>query len=387
METNKTLFARRTVIMVLIIFGWVLCGYLVFRIKQLNGSNIKIPDLCNLIFSKSCDPILSNRFSQLFGFSFAGIGLAYFGLLGLLFSLRKLVIDRLVMFITALGTGAGAFLSYIIIKGGLTCTLCMMIHLLNPLILIFLLIGLRNSVPSLLTKSNSGRSFYLRWSVMLLMVIAIGGFSQYLLLRASFNKLSEVNLDVVTKEFEKEKVYQIPVNDLSPHLGSTTSPVQLVVFSSFQCPACKTFGPILETISKKYGNKIGITFKNFPLSSVCNPRLEGNLQPQSCDAAFAAIAAQLQDRFWEYHDLLFQSDMNFDENLFRSIAEKTELNMEKWENDRHADTVKKVLIEDLKIAYRIGINATPSVFVNGRRINNPQESVLNFLIENELKKK
>jgi predicted DsbA family dithiol-disulfide isomerase len=78
--------------------------------------------------------------------------------------------------------------------------------------------------------------------------------------------------------------------------------------------------------------------------------------------------------------------MNFDEKLFVSVAEKAGLDLPKWEIDRHSNAVKKMLVEDLRVAYNIGINATPSVFINGRRVNDPQESALDFLIESLLKK-
>jgi len=386
MEANKTSFERRTVILVLSILGWVICGYLVFRTTQLNGSTSQIPDLCFTIFGKSCDDILSNRVSQLFGFPLASIGLAYFGLLGLLSSLRKPATDRIVLLVSGLGLGASVYLTYLSIKGDYACSLCQIIHFINFGIVIFGLYGLKTSASSEVIKPNSLIKFYARWSLFVLMLIAIGAFSQYLLLKTSINMQTAVNLDELGKEFQLTKVNTIPFNENSPRLGSEDSPVQIVIFSSFQCPACKTFKPIVENVFKKFGNEIGITFKNFPLSSDCNPSLQFNMQPQSCNAAYAAIAAHQQNRFWEYHDELFQSDLNFDENTFKSIAEKIELNMEKWETDRQSTTTKQHLIEDLKTAIGIDINGTPSVFINGRRLNNFQEPSLIFIIENELKK-
>lgn len=62
------------------------------------------------------------------------------------------------------------------------------------------------------------------------------------------------------------------------------------------------------------------------------------------------------------------------------------LNIEKWEQDRHSNEVKLQLSEDIKTSYETGINGTPSVFINGRQVSNFQESVLNFVIQNELNK-
>lgn len=110
------------------------------------------------------------------------------------------------------------------------------------------------------------------------------------------------------------------------------------------------------------------------------------MQPQSCDAAFAALAAHRQNRFWNYHDQLFDSDLADDEKTLTSIAKNMGLNMEKWEQDRHSDEVKKQLSEDVKAGYLTAINGTPSVFINGRQVSSLQEKVLDFVIENELKK-
>jgi protein-disulfide isomerase len=215
-----------------------------------------------------------------------------------------------------------------------------------------------------------------------LVVIIFGGISEVGLSRIS----RSINLDEIAKNFQNETVYNFPKSDSSLFLGSVGAPVQLTVFSSFQCPACKAFAHSLENVHKKFGKNIGITFKNFPLSSACNPKMKYDMQPRSCEAAYAAIAADRQNRFWNYHDQLFQSNLAADEKTLSSIARNMGLNMEKWEYDRHSDEVKARLSEDIKKAYEIGINATPSVFINGRKVTNIQEPILNFIIQNELEK-
>jgi hypothetical protein len=121
---------------------------------------------------------------------------------------------------------------------------------INLGILVFLLIGSRKTASIFVGEPKAIMNFHFRWSVFLSLAIAFGGFSQYLLFRTSVKNLTSVNLDVVAKEFQLEKVNTIPFNDKSPIIGSEEAPVQIVVFSSFQCPACKTIGPILESVFK-----------------------------------------------------------------------------------------------------------------------------------------
>ena len=236
-----------------------------------------------------------------------------------------------------------------------------------------------------LQKQLKKRNVKLRWSLLLLLGIIAGGISEYGILWLSFGQKNKVNLSEVQEAFQNEKVYPIPVTPASPFIGLLNAPVQVVVFSSFECPACRSFATTLKDLHNKFGEKIGISFKNFPLSNICNPRLAENMQPNSCDAALAAIAAQNQGRFWEYHDQLFNSNLNDGSKLFSSIAATIGLDLTKWETDMHSETVKEKLTTDIHLANDLGINATPTIYINGKKVNSFQGSALTFLIENELK--
>ncbi|GAA4417823.1 hypothetical protein GCM10023187_50600 [Nibrella viscosa] len=114
--------------------------------------------------------------------------------------------------------------------------------------------------------------------------------------------------------------------------------------------------------------------------------LSEDMQPRSCEAAFATVAAEQQNRFWNYHDHLFETSLEQNDKTLTSIAKNIGLDIDKWNRDRNSEEVKKIIADDLAIAYKLGINATPTVFINGRRVNSFQESVLTFIIKNELKK-
>lgn len=385
MEITNSTFRYRALSYSAILLGWVLCGYLMYRSTLLKSNPSAIPDLCNLIFGVSCDKALGSKLSWQLGFHLASWGLAYFGLLALLFSFQKSIVDRTVILLAAFGVGVSVFQTWIIIVGKVPCPFCLSIHVVNLLALFALFLGLRSSIPSGEISQSVIKRPLFRWGMLLLITAIIGGGANYVVFRAAFMQ-PPVDQEEIAKAFERETIYNIPQSEASPHIGSLDAPVQIIVFSSFQCPACKSFAPVVENLRKKYGQNIGITFKNFPLSTKCNPAIVGDMQPQACDAAYAALAAQDQGHFWDYHDQLYQSDLIFDEKLLVSIAKNTGLNMDQWETTRQSGDVQTRLAEDLAVAYQLKINATPTIFLNGRRVTILQESALNFLIENELKK-
>src|SRR6185369_13495108 len=80
-------------------------------------------------------------------------------------------------------------------------------------------------------------------------------------------------------------------------LGSPNAPARLEEFGDYQCPPCGLFHPILVQMRKEFGDKLEITFREFPLAPA---------HQHAIAAASAAEAAGLQGKFWEMHDLLYE---------------------------------------------------------------------------------
>jgi protein-disulfide isomerase len=165
----------------------------------------------------------------------------------------------------------------------------------------------------------------------------------------------------------------------SPSLGPATAPVVLVLFSDFQCPYCRGMGTTLKEVSKKYGDKVRLVFRQFPLANI-HPFAEG--------AAEASLCAAAQGRFWEMHDLLFQNQKSLSVNDLKSHAEKLGLDTAAFnacvDSKRFAPQVK----EDLKAGASAGTDGTPALYINGRFLNGnrPFEQIAE-IIDEELQAK
>jgi protein-disulfide isomerase len=121
-------------------------------------------------------------------------------------------------------------------------------------------------------------------------------------------------------------------------------------------------GPLLE-IEKDYGSKLRVVFRNFPF-----PHHEHALE-----AAYAAEAASLQGRYWEMHDLLYKEQANWSKaldakQLFVSYAKMLGLEMDRFETDIAGPTVKARIAADQERGKALGVNATPSIFINNQGV-------------------
>lgn len=174
----------------------------------------------------------------------------------------------------------------------------------------------------------------------------------------------------------------IPVKTLgSPSMGSPNATVTIVEFSDFQCPFCKEVQPTLRKLFKEYDSKVRLVFRNYPISSI---------HPESTNAAIASLCANEQNKFWEYHDKLFEKAS--EENpLTKKLLEKTasELGLNRRAFDTCFDS-KKYLAQvqkDIKDGASYGVDGTPTFFINNKIIfgNQPVET-FKEIVDKELNK-
>jgi len=131
-------------------------------------------------------------------------------------------------------------------------------------------------------------------------------------------------------------------------------------------------------VLEQYPNDVKLVFKNFPLERI---------HKFAKNAAIAALAANQQGKFWEYHDELFKNYNKLNDAKFDEIAQSLELNMEQFKQDMQNPAIAAIVQRDLKDGVAAGVRGTPSIFVNGRSLK--QRSLPGFkqVIDDELAKK
>ena len=133
--------------------------------------------------------------------------------------------------------------------------------------------------------------------------------------------------------------------------------------------------PELEQVLERYPNQVKLVFKNFPLRN----------HKFSMQAAIAALAAEKQGKFWEFHDLLFKDYNYLNEQKIEEIAQQLKLNMEKFDKDRKDPQIMAMINRDIAEGNQAGVRGTPTVFINGRLLRNRSKAGFQELIEKALK--
>ncbi len=167
--------------------------------------------------------------------------------------------------------------------------------------------------------------------------------------------------------------------------GSSNAAVTLEEFADFQCGSCAAANPAMNEIKSMYGSRIHFIFRNFPLQIAAHDK--------AYEAALAASAAGMQDKFWDMQSMLFSnqktwsSDPTYKE-IWKGYAQKLGLNMAKWETDMGGLGAKTRVEKDIERGKAIGINSTPTLFVNGSAVPFTDMKVdsLKALIDAELQK-
>lgn len=159
------------------------------------------------------------------------------------------------------------------------------------------------------------------------------------------------------------EVPRIPVSlDDDPIRGSKDAPVQIVMFSDFQCPFCSRVETTMKTIKDTYGDKVAITFRDYPLSFHQNAE----------KAAEAANCANKQGKYWEFHDALFANQGQIAVPDLKKKAEDMGLNVAQFNQCLDSGEMKDEIERDLKEGTGYGVTGTPAAFVNGRFLSGAQ---------------
>lgn len=223
------------------------------------------------------------------------------------------------------------------------------------------------------------RRWYKKWWVILVL-----GFIIYFLIIVTLlsigskeSKLSFDNLTVTDSEnfVDENQLYLHSEND--PQIGQKGAKVRIVEFSDFQCQFCReAFGTVREIISK-YNDQIYFVYRDFPISDI---------HPFAQRAAEAAQCANEQDMFWPMHDKLFINQDSLSNENIDLFAEEIGLNSQEFNQCLSSGKYSSEVIEDLLDGRKLGVNGTPTFFINGYRISGviPRDIFIN-LVEQGLK--
>lgn len=157
-------------------------------------------------------------------------------------------------------------------------------------------------------------------------------------------------------------------------VGAGTAGVTLVEFGDFECSACRSYYPIVKQLEEKYGDKLKFQFRHFPLVQT---------HKNAMIAHRAAEAAGRQDNFWQMHDLLYERQTAWGQSsnaiaIMEDYAAELGLNIDQFKSDFASESVNDTISADTKAGQALGVNSTPSFFINGKKVDPLPSDVAGF---------
>ena len=154
--------------------------------------------------------------------------------------------------------------------------------------------------------------------------------------------------------------------------GPENAPLTLVEYGDYECPYCGDAYVVVKRLQDELGSRLRVVFRNLPLTQV---------HPHAELAAEAAEAAGAQHRFWEMHDGLYENQAALSPELVRTLAQRLELDMERFEKDLASGQFRERVKRDFMGGVRSGVAGTPTFFINGERYDDDldEDSLLNAL--------
>lgn len=165
--------------------------------------------------------------------------------------------------------------------------------------------------------------------------------------------------------------------------GPATAKVTIVEFSDFQCPACSAISPLVASVANQYPNDVRVIYRHFPLTTIHKNALV---------SAHAAEASQAFGKFWEMHDVLFEKQREWENaannqaalELMANYAQGLGIDKQQFLEKIESDSIRNAVNQDVSLATQLGLNATPTIFVNDQQLSAPATQ-LQTAVENALK--
>jgi protein-disulfide isomerase len=178
-----------------------------------------------------------------------------------------------------------------------------------------------------------------------------------------------------------DQVYQIAVPRNAPSRGPANAPVTIQIFSDFECPFCGRVRPTLDQIAERYGNQVRVVWRNYPLP------FHQNAMP-AAEAAMEVFAQGGSEKFWRYHDLMFENQRDLTRQNLEAWAQQVGgIDMTRFRRALDQNTHRAAIQAEMQAVQEAGARiGTPSFFINGRLLQGAQpfpafEAAINRALE------
>lgn len=341
---------------------------------------------CKPTATINCGHVLASRWATIGYFPTAQLGLIYFACILGWYALIGLpnragrAWQLVPIFVIGSGLlGSGGFL-FIMSRLPVWCTWCAAAHVANLVLFLLSIVAWFVAANDKEAKPTGSRVGAVVGVLILIGLTFLLGSTAYrqqqVALQFQKHYLEIVNdVDYIVWRHASSPRVEIPIRDDDLRIGRDDAPHTLVIFSDFECDECATLHKESNIfgLAQLFPDSLRVVFRHYPVCRSCNKHVDRDFHFYSCDAAMAAEAAhRLGDReaTLRYWRLLYQNRERFDENPYAYLAKEASLNVSEFESARRSDAVRRRVEADIDLAHSLGVEGTPTLFLDGRRLMN-----------------
>lgn len=218
----------------------------------------------------------------------------------------------------------------------------------------------------------AGALLMIAWAALCLQWLMVSGARRAAREASDYARTFYEDTDLQRYLQQRQASAAIPIRPDDPARGNPSAPHTAVVFSDFQCPACRGFAEFFESqVLPALGDRLRIVYKHFPLEPECNPLLPQTVHAQACEAADVAEAARSiggSEAFWKMHDRLFANQEGLGEAPWTRLATEAGLDPARISELAASRVFRDRIREDAELGARLQIQSTPTVFLDGRKM-------------------
>ncbi len=357
-----------------------------------------------------CSSIQYSEYSTLLGIPVAAFGLLFFVFILFFVLIADYAAERYYLYFLAIALPLSAlsilidiFLFIILIKLRYFCTLCIMTYFINILLFITLIfwtiktkstfsMSFKDILKSILELAgeNPDRKAALSLFIIFAFFLSFAIFSSSYILKIKTYEPSppKEKIEAFLNTFFSSQPIDLALPESNMILGDVNAPVSIVVFTDFLCTACYKFFLAEKYLFSKFQNKINIIYYNYPLDKTCNKYLSHTRYLNSCMASRAITSAAQLESFEQYllnHFNKYRAIAHgYNREASFAIASQI-VDMNTFIQKFNSNEVDEIIVRDIILAKELNINATPTLFINGRKLVGALPGkVLEAIIEREL---
>ncbi len=378
--------------LVLLAITGCLISFVLVRLSQPGESSATLfgAAVCAPTETVNCDYVLSSRWAKVGPIPISVLGMAYFTALAVWFvvvgapNYAGRLWHLLPLGLVGVGGCASVALLYVLIFGlPVWCTWCVAAHVANLFLFALTVLAWPRRAKVRAVGDEVPYPSFARGGVVvgasvgmvLLLLTAAHALNASAVARGYQQRYLEVtnNVDYILWRYRAAKEQDIPITSDDLVIGPDDAPCQLVVFSDFQCAKCRLFHGLIERLREERPEVLRCVFKHYPMSDHCNEHVDQPFHVISCPAAEAAEAVRSvasAEQSYAYYLALYKDMSRLDEAPYAALAEQVGIDPRRFAAALSEHAGHERIKGDIALAHALGVEGTPTVFLNGRLIPN-----------------